>query len=272
MNATRSIAVALIAATASACSLNKKAAELGGKFGAGALNEIRTNGTGALDTLGKHAGKLVRDEIVPGVRGPAISLLSEVRDSANSAFADIQNDLAISLEGRINVALQKLVDDNSKKLQANSEVMLGSLLFGLRTELRNELQPIVVQTAGDALNAATDNLAIAMEGALLRALTAATDSVARTATRAATEAVERSARESHLLRNVVIGVVALIVALFAFALWREKRKNREYVRATIDKLSPDDVDDLIEKVRKATIFKFGKTELEKAVAKKKETV
>ena len=247
----------------SACSLNKKAAELGSDFGAGALTTFRTKGTSALDTLGAHAGEVVR--------GPAIALLAEVRDSANSALAGIQTDMATKLEGPINHALQKLVDDNTKKLQANSELMLGSLMLGLRTELRDELKPIIVQTAGDAVNAATNNLALAMEGALLRALTAATDSLARTATHAAAQSVEKSARESHLLRNIIIGVVAVIVLLFAFALWREKRKNKAYVEPSLDKLSQDDMNELVEKVRKATVFKFGRTELEKAIEKKKET-
>ena len=247
----------------SACSLNKKAAELGSNFGAGALTTIRTKGTGALDTLGAHAGEVVR--------GPAIALLAEVRDSANSALAGIQTDLAITLEGPINQALQKLIDDNTKNLQANSEMMLGSLMLGLRTELRDELKPIVVQTAGDAVDAATNKLALAMEGALLRALTAATDSLARTAAHAAAQSVEKSARESHLLRNIIIGVIAVIVLLFAFALWREKRKNKAYVEASLDKLSQDDMNELVEKVRKATVFKFGRTELEKAIEKKKET-
>lgn len=264
--------VVVLALLLNGCGLRETANSLGKSFANGALDRARqrvsmpADSPGALkpaiDSLGVFAGNAVTEFVAPTISDPVLMLL----DSAELALGRAPRELAGNIEGPINSALTRLLKQQGDSLDARTL----RLMLAVRTELLEEVSPLVTHTASEAVNAATGNLARAMEGALLQALTLAADSLARTATNSVSRSLERNASESPLLRNIVIGGVALVLAIFAFALWREKRKDRVMAGEVVERMDPQAVRGIIERLNRTQRFNFGPTELEKALARKQE--
>jgi hypothetical protein len=176
------------------------------------------------DSLPYRTAFALNDVLVPSIKAST----DDVLDNARRTAADAQDDVIDRLNGPVFEAVDTMLARTLLRLETNADRVFNEFADNLTNRATYDLQPLVTATTSAAVDAATDRLAAALEGALLTAVTGLADSVAARAVQSAGRNAEAQVRKSPLVRNLAIGGAALLFVIVGLALWKQYRSRRQH--------------------------------------------